>query len=294
MKIVVLTPNTNSKVTNLLYEALLKRNIEASKIKLSSMEMDLSHNEVNSSIFSNSGIPEDIDGIIGRGIGTNKIKKIYFRLHVYKAIEFAGVPLINSRECMELATNKILTTILLKKNGIKVPETIACESYKKALLAYNRLGSDVVLKPMYGSKGRGLIRITDEGLAENVFYHFSRIDEPFYLQKFYNHGNSDIRAFVIGNEVVAAMERVGSSWKTNISKGAIGKPLKLSSELEELSIKSAQAVKAEIAGIDIIKTNSGNLVLEVNAIPGIVGLQKTTKIDVADEMVKYCIDQFRK
>lgn len=295
MQILILTPNTLSKVTNLIFEALLKNGIEAKKIALSDIRLDLSSKNFDFQIFKTKLGGIQPDGAISRGIGINKIKKIFFRVDIYRSFEYAGIPIINSSSCLEKATNKMLSTLLLKKYGIPTPETIICENYNDAIEAFSTLGRDVIVKPLFGSKGRGVTRVMDEGFAEILFYHLAENDEPYYIQKYYEHENKDIRALVIDDQVIAAMKRVSKSWRTNIAKGAIGYPIHLDSEAEELAIKSSIAVEGQITGVDLIRSKeNGYSVVEVNAIPGIIELQKTTKIDLANEIAKYCINEFKK
>ena len=295
MNIAVITPNPNSAITNLIYEAILKQGVHARKIKISSISVDLSNPNNNDYKILN-GVLKGMnpDGAINRGIGINKTKKIFYRVDMYRALEILDIPLINSRECLELATNKILTSLILRKAGIQTPETVACETIESAVKAYHALGGDIVIKPMYGARGRGIIRVSEEGLAENIFNNLSQLDEPFYIQKYYEHDNRDIRAFVLGDKVIASMERIADNWKTNIAKGATARPLELDKEAQEIAVKSAQLVKGEIIGVDLMKTKNGYSVIEVNSVPGFAGLQSTTKLDIAAEIAKYCIRRFKK
>ncbi|MFX1357370.1 MAG: RimK family alpha-L-glutamate ligase, partial [Promethearchaeota archaeon] len=101
------------------------------------------------------------------------------------------------------------------------------------------------------------------------------------------HYNRDIRILVIGDKAIAGMYRVSDNWKTNIHAGARSEPLEITSELESLAIKAAKVTKTDIAGVDIIESESGYLVLEVNSIPGFTALQKVTDINLAAEIVSY-------
>jgi RimK family alpha-L-glutamate ligase len=295
MNIAVITPNPNSAITNSIYEAILKQGVHARKIKISAMNVDLSKMDTTDyRVFNSVFKGMNPDGAINRGIGINKTKKIFYRVDLYRALEILEIPLINSRECLELATNKVLTSLLLRKKGINTPETIACETYESAVKAFHTLGGDIVIKPMYGARGKGIIRVNEEGLAENILNNLSQLDEPFYLQKYYDHDNRDIRAFILGDKVIAAMERISDNWKTNIAKGAIAKSIEIDKEAQEIAIKSAQLVKGEIIGVDIMKTKNGYVVIEVNSVPGFAGLQSTTKLDIAAEIAKYCIGRFKK
>ena len=222
-----------------------------------------------------------------RGFGAAPTQKLFFRLDILNAIEEYDVKLINSRESLEIASDKFLTSLYLEKNNIATPKTIICESSDDALASFDELGGDIVLKPLYGSKGIGVTRINDRAFAENVIYGLSHLNEIFYLQEFIEHYNRDIRILVLGDKAIAGMYRVSDSWKTNIHAGATMEPLKMTKELERLAIKAAKITKTEIAGVDIIESKRGLLILEVNSIPGFTALQKVTDINLAEEIVKY-------
>lgn len=290
MNIIILTPNNSSSVTHQIHQAFLKRDINSYKVNLSSIEIDLSSKNFDiSTIFNKNFAGVTPDVIINRGIGIRKTKYIFFRVDIYRAFELLGIPMINSAECMEISTNKMLASLLLKQNNIPTPETIVCEDEKKAMNAFYTLGEDVIVKPMYGSKGTGVTRVNNEGFAEYFFYNLARMDEPFYIQKYIEHYNKDIRAFVIGDQVVASMERIGTGWKTNIAKGAVGRAIKLDDEATELAIKSVKISKGEIMGVDLMKTEDKYYVIEVNAVPGINGIQEATRLDIAGMMADYII-----
>jgi tetrahydromethanopterin:alpha-L-glutamate ligase len=225
-----------------------------------------------------------------RGFGAAATQKIFFRLDILRAIEEYDVKLINSRESLELASDKFLTSIILEKHKIPTPKTIICEDPTSALDAFEELGEDCVVKPLFGSKGIGITRLNERGFAENVLYSLSRLNEVLYLQKFIEHHNRDIRILVLGDKAVTGMYRVGDNWKTNIFAGARAEPLDISDELELLAIKAAQATKTEIAGVDIIESEDGFLVLEVNSIPGFTALQKVSSINVAEEIINYYLE----
>ncbi len=222
-----------------------------------------------------------------RGFGAAATQKIFFRLDVLRAIEEYDVKLINSRESLEIASDKFLTSIFLEKHHIPTPKTVICEDPNSALEAFEELGGDCVFKPLFGSKGIGITRLNDKAFAENVIYSLSRLNEVFYLQEFIEHYNRDIRILVLGDKVVAGMYRIGDNWKTNIYAGAKAKPLEISDELKNLAIKAAQITKTEIAGVDIIESSKGFQVLEVNSIPGFTALQEVTSINLPEEIVSY-------
>jgi RimK family alpha-L-glutamate ligase len=225
-----------------------------------------------------------------RGFGAAPTQKIFFRLDLLSAIEEYGMKLINSRESLEIASDKFLTSIFLEKYKIPTPKTIVCEDPEEALESFDELGGDLVIKPLYGSRGVGITRLNDKGFAENVMYTLGQLNEVFYLQEYIEHYNRDIRILVIGNKAIAGMFRVSDNWKTNIHAGARSEPLEINKELESLAIKAAQVTKTDIAGVDIIESERGYLVLEVNSIPGFTALQKVTEIDLAAEIIEYFLN----
>ena len=151
------------------------------------------------------------------------------------------------------------------------------------------LGGDVVVKPMFGSRGVGITRVNDREIAERIFRELQYFRHILYIQEFVEHGNQDIRALVVGDRVVAAMYRSAEGWKTNVSRGASPIPLRLPDELGNLAVEAARTIGCRIAGVDILETQSGPLVCEINSQPGWKGLQRTTELDIASEIVDFVI-----
>jgi RimK family alpha-L-glutamate ligase len=164
----------------------------------------------------------------------------------------------------------------------------------EALKAFRELGSDVVVKPIFGSRGQGATRIVDADIADTVFKAITFHHGVIYLQEFVDHGTSDIRAFVVGGHVVAAMRRVAESWKTNFSRGARPASVTLTDEFEDLAVKSAKAVGAKVAGVDILEGPDGPRIVDVNSQPGWKGLQLVTKVNIADKVVDFVLSELKK
>ena len=222
-----------------------------------------------------------------RGFGAAATQKIFFRLDLLSAMEEYRIKLINSRMALEISSDKFLTSVYLERHNIPTPKTVVCEDPKEALISFDNLGGDVIIKPLYGSKGIGISRLNDKGFAENVIYSLAELEQIFYLQEFVEHQNRDIRVLVLGDKAIAGMYRVSDNWKTNIHAGAHMEPIELSNELRRLAEKAAKVTKTKIAGVDIIETDKGLQVLEVNSIPGFTALQKVTDINLAAEIVSY-------
>ena len=282
MRSMIITPNPNDPEVQVLSEEFKKRGYEVKYFIPSKVKVKIDQKQ-----FQEQFEMLDPYGALVRGFGAAATQKIFFRLDLLNAMEEYGLKLINSRESLEIASDKFLTSIYLDRHNIPTPKTIICENSNDALDSFEELGGDVILKPLYGSKGIGITRINDRGFAENVIYSLGQLNDVFYIQEFIKHNNRDIRVLVLGNKAIAGMYRVSNNWKTNIHSGATMKPIELTKEIKNLALKAAKITKTEIAGVDIVESEKGLLVLEVNSIPGFTALQKVTKVNLAEEIVSY-------
>ena len=246
---------------------------------------EASVNEIN--------ILQDLDALITRPIGRGSLEEILFRMDLLHKLERLGLSIINPPLAIERSVDKYCSLTLFQENGLPVPRTAVTESHDEALKCFHELGGDVVVKPLFGSRGVGATRITDPDVAARVFRTITFHHGVLYLQEFINHGGSDIRAFVIGDRVVAAMRRVAENWKTNVSLGAKPVSLNLSTELESLAVKAAKVISCKVTGVDIIEGPEGPLVIELNSQPGWRGLQSVTKISIADEIISYILSELK-
>ena len=176
-----------------------------------------------------------------------------------------------------------------EENGILVPQTVVTEDPKKGLDAFKQLGGDVVIKPLFGSQGIGVTRVSDIEVARRIFRALAFHHNVLYIQQFIPHGNRDIRAFVVGKKVVAAMYRIAENWKTNVSQGAKTQPCKPNSEITNIAVKAAQIIGCDIAGVDIMEGEEGYFINELNSQPGFKGLQSTTSIDIAGTIIDHLL-----
>ena len=236
---------------------------------------------------------KDLPAILVRPIGRGSLDEVIFQLDVLHRLSRLASHIINHPSAIEKAVDKYHALTLLEEKGVPVPRTIVAEDSRLALEAFDELGGDVVIKPIFGSRGIGITRVTDREVAGRVLRTLAFNHHVLYLQEFISHGNQDIRAFIIGDTVVAAMYRVGKSWKTNVSQGAEAIALKASSEVEALAVKAAKAIGCEVAGVDILESDGKLVINEINSQPGFRGLQSTTKVDLAARIVDYMLDQVR-
>ena len=240
-----------------------------------------------------TNILSDLSALIIRPIGRGSLEEIIFRMDILHRLQRLGMLIINPPLSIERSVDKYCTLALLEENGLPVPKTVATESHEEALKAFHELGGDIVMKPLFGSRGIGSTRISDSEIAARIFRTVSFHHGVLYLQEFIPHGVSDVRAFVIGDNVVAAMHRVAETWKTNVSLGAKPMPLKLDKETEDLAIKAAKVIGCKVAGVDILESSHGPVIVELNSQPGWRGLQSVTPMNIAEEIVKYVLSELK-
>lgn len=234
----------------------------------------------------------DADAVLARIIPSGSLEQIIYRVDALHWIEDRGIPVLNSPRAIERTVDKFYTSALLRQAGLPTPETVVCERASDALAAVAQFG-DAVIKPIFGSMGHGLVRVTDLEVARRVTQPLEQMRAVFYVQRFVEHGGRDVRVLVVDGRVVAAIERTAppGEWRTNVSLGGRATPCDLPQAWADLAIRAAAAVGADYAGVDLLPSVEGDVsVLEVNGIPGWEGLQKATGADVAEAVVR-CLEK---
>ncbi len=222
------------------------------------------------------------DAVLVRSMPPGSLEQIVFRMDALANLAAAGVQVVNPPRAIEVAVDKYLATSRLRDAGLLVPATVACQTVEQAMDAFSVLGGDVVIKPLFGSEGRGMTRANDEAVALRIFKALEQIGSVLYVQKFIDHEGCDLRLLVIGNQVIGMRRRNLSDWRTNVSRGAVTEPLEVTAELAELAQRAAVAVGAPVAGVDLLPGKDGQLyALEVNAVPGWQALSRVTGVHVA-------------
>lgn len=249
--------------------ATLERN---GQLKITSGEVDLSA----------------CDAILVRTMPPGSLEQVVFRMDCLARYEAAGGVAINPAKAVEAAVDKFLTSAKLSAAGLLTPRTISCQTWEQAMTAFAELGGDVVVKPLFGSEGRGLVRLQDESLALRAFKMLAQLGAVLYVQEFVPHEGEDWRLLVLGEQVFGMRRRNALDWRTNVSRGASTAPLEVSPELKDLALRAAAAVHAPFAGVDILPARDGQLyVLEVNAVPGWKALARTLDIDIAAKLLEF-------
>jgi len=237
----------------------------------------------------------NFDAVMVRTMPPGSLEQVVFRMDALHRVQARGVVVLNPPAAIEACVDKYLASAKVQAAGLRVPPTIACQHADAGMEAFARLGSDVVVKPLFGSEGRGMVRITDGETAWRVFRTLERLQTVLYVQQFIRHPGWDLRVFVIDSKVVAAMRRYArDDWRTNVAQGGKAEAVDVTSNQRLLALKAMQAVHAHVAGVDLMQGLDGEwYVLEVNAVPGWRALAPTTGIDIATAMVSFLAEEYR-
>lgn len=230
----------------------------------------------------------EFDAVIVRTMPPGSLEQVIYRMDCLGRLECAGVAVVNSPRSLECAVDKYLTTARLHAAGLPVPETIVCEHEEDALAAFEQLGRDVVVKPLFGAEGRGIVRVSDPDLAHRTFRTLMRIDSVLYLQRFIDHEGCDVRILVLNGQVLGGMRRRSThDFRTNVSRQAVAEAYSPTPQDIDFALRAADVTGTAIAGIDLLSDRRGNCyVIEVNAVPGWQAFQRVTGIDVAGELIQ--------
>ena len=224
----------------------------------------------------------------------------YYRgLHFTACLEFMDIPVINKFDVANTCGNKMITSMLLKKNNIPTPKTYFSFSAETALENFENIGYPLVIKPIIGSWGRSVMPIKDKDTAEAVIENRQVTDGPqdriYYLQEMIDRPPRDIRVITVGDQAVSAMYRKSSGgFKTNIALGADPELCEITKEIEDLCEKTSKAVGGGILGIDLMEDKEKGLVVhEVNNTVEFKGLVKVSKKNIPKEMIDFAVSNIK-
>ena len=235
-----------------------------------------------------------VAGVLVRMMPPGSLEQVVFRMDALHRLEAAGVPVVNPPRAVEAAVDKYLALARIEADGGPVPPTWVGESARDALGAFLELGGDVVIKPLFGSEGRGLVRVSDPEIAWRTCWALEQIHAVLYLQQYLPNPGHDLRAFVLGGRIIAAIRRhvPPGDWRANVAVGGRPEAIDLDRDQAALALAACQSVGAVVAGVDLLwdQARARWVVLEVNAVPGWRALAATTGIDVAAELLAYLRD----
>lgn len=215
---------------------------------------------------------------------------------ILRQLEIMKINLLNSSQAITQSRDKLHTLQILASHGIEIPITsYANSSYDTKDLIKLVGGSPLIVKLLEGTKGVGVVLAETNKASESVVNAFRSLHADVLVQQYIKESKGhDIRCFVIGNEVVASMERIAQDgeFRANIHLGATAKAVEISDKEREIAIKATQLMGLDVAGVDMVRSNNGVKILEVNSSPGLEGIESATGIDIAKKMIDYVEKKF--
>lgn len=229
------------------------------------------------------------DVVLVRTMPPGSLEQVVFRMDALARLEASGIRVVNPPKSLECAVDKYLTTAKCRAAGLPVPDTVVCETDDAALAAFDALGGDVVVKPLFGAEGRGIVRVSDPDLALRTFRTLSRLQAVLYVQRFIPHPGFDVRVLALAGEVLGGMKRFAANgdFRTNVSRhGTAERHVPTALECD-LALRASSAVGAWFAGVDLLYDRDGGCyVIEVNAVPGWKAFGRVNHMDVATVLLR--------
>ncbi|MEO9485271.1 MAG: 30S ribosomal protein S6--L-glutamate ligase [Ekhidna sp.] len=285
MKIAVLSRNPKLYSTRRLLEAIEQKGHEGRIID--HLKCDIIMEDSGPSIYTDGEKLTDIDAIIPR-IGASvtfygtAVVRQFEMMNVFSAVE--SLAITRSRD-------KLRSLQILSRAGVRLPKTAFTNSSKGDNKVLKHIGqAPVVIKLLEGTQGLGVVLAETDKAATSVVEAFESLKTRVILQEFIKEaGGADIRAFIVDGEVVGAMKRQGKEgeFRSNLHRGGNANIIKLSREEKSTALKAAKSMRLAIAGVDMLQSKRGPLVLEVNSSPGLEGIEKATGVDIAGKIIEY-------
>jgi len=239
-----------------------------------------------------AGDLRDYRAVICRTMPTGTMEQVIFRLAVLHAVAVYGVKVVNPPRTLETAIDKYATLAVVASLGFPVPETVVVQSRTSGMRAFECLGGDVVVKPIFGGEGRGVMRVRDPQLAWTTFSTLQQLGAVLYVQRFVHPGGRDTRMLVLGDEIFGVRRSADHDFRTNVAGGATCEAVELTYEQVAMAKSIAEKMALRIGSIDLIDNASGpSMVLEVNGVPGWKGAQGCLSFNVAEKMMGVVLDE---
>jgi len=238
--------------------------------------------------FDIACIPEKVDVLFERSVSYSR------GLYISKIYEANGVKVVNSPQVAERCGDKYVTSQILVQNGIPTPRVLMAFDEESALAAVDAMGYPCVLKPVVGSWGRLLAKVDNRHAAESLIEHKASLGvnhQVFYIQEYIQKPGRDIRAFVVGDEPIAAIYRTSEGWITNTARGGVATNCPLTPELSDICRRTAQAIGGGLLAIDVFESDNGLTINEVNHTMEFRNSIATTGVNIPALMVEYVIGQ---
>lgn len=292
MKIAILSRKKTLYSTERLVAAAEKRGHSA--IVIDTLRCYMNITSAKPTIHYKGNELEPYDAVIPR-IGASIT---FYGAAVIRQLEMMGVFCVNDSVAITQARDKLRSMQLLSKTGIGLPITGFAHSPDEIRDLIKMVGGPpLVIKLLEGTQGIGVILVETTKAARSVLEAFLGLKVNIMVQEYIKEaGGTDIRCFVVGNNVVAAMQREAKApeeFRSNLHRGGVAKAIKITEEECDMAIKAAHILGLHVAGVDIVRSNRGPLIIEVNASPGLEGIEKTTQIDVAGKIIEFIEESVR-
>ncbi len=292
MKVVILSRDEKLYSTKRLQEAGLKKGFEIEIVDFLKCSASIERNLPI--ILYNGKKIENVDAIIPR-IGASRT---FFGTAIVRQFEMAGVFSLNTSLAINRSRDKLRSLQILSKHNIGIPKTVFASNLCDVNDVIKQVGgTPIILKILEGTQGKGVVLAETKKAAKSVLEAFYGLNVNFLVQEFIvEAGGADVRVFVVGNEVVASIKRQGAEddFRSNLHSGGEATTIKLTKAEKKIAIHSAKVMGLDVAGVDLIQSNRGPLIMEVNSCPGLEGIEKTTKIDVAGKIMDFVENGVRK
>jgi RimK family alpha-L-glutamate ligase len=245
-------------------------------------------------IFSGGyDLSRDFNAIVLRILGRGSLEETLHIMETCRSLERLGQVLVNSEKATSSCLSKFGMLNDLSASGILVPLTYVVRNIEDGIKAFEAMG-DAVLKPIFGSRGMGVVHVKDTEMARFALEEMLFQGHVPLIQEFISHEGFDIRALVLGHHVVAAMKRESGNFRTNISRGGKPTPIEIGGEIEETALKASAALGCDYSGVDLLPSNRGIYVLEVNSQPDYRALQSVTGRNISSEITSLVIEKARR
>lgn len=285
LRIAILSRNRTLYSTKRLIEAIEKRGHRA--VVLDHLKCDIVIEQDRPSIFYHGEEVKDVSAVIPR-IGASVT---FYGAAVVRQFEMMNVPTVVESQALVRSRDKLRSLQILARSNVGMPKTVFTNYSKEVAKIIDSVGgAPLIVKLLEGTQGYGVVLAPTKKAAESIIEAFHSMRARVIVQEFISEAKgADIRAFIIGNRVVGAMKRQGKEgeFRSNIHQGGSGEIIKLSKKEREVALTAAKAMNLNIAGVDLLQSDRGPLVLEVNSSPGLQGIEKATKKDIAIEIVKF-------
>jgi ribosomal protein S6--L-glutamate ligase len=285
MRILLLSRSLKIHSTRRLHDAAIALGHEVVVADPARCYLDLS-NKGPQVYFRNRAL-KNIDAVIPR-IGSSIT---FYGTAILRQFEMKGICTLNSSNSVLQARDKLCALQMLSRAGIALPKTSFANSTKMTEHLIKLVGgAPLIVKLLEGTQGKGVVLCETTKAAESVIDAFREMDADFMVQEFIKEaGGADVRCFVIGDQVVASMQRQAKEgeFRSNLHRGGSATQIEISSQERQMAINAAKALNLQVAGVDILRAKSGACVIEVNSSPGLQGIEACTKIDVATQVIKH-------